>query len=145
MEVWQIWCVFGLLLLILEMFTPVLFFINLSLAAFLTAIFAYSGMHFMSQTVTFAVMSVILIIFLRPLMVDKIKPKNSFTGIQGKYIGHDATVVKEVTVNDGRIALYGEEWNARSLNNETIPVGAVVKIKNNDSLIMYVEEVKEQA
>lgn len=140
---WQIWCIAGIVLLILEMFTPAVFFINLAFAAFIAAIFAKAGISVLAQSVVFAVFSVVFIVFLRPLMVKKIKNGNFLTGIGGKYIEHEAKVVKEVTKEDGRIALYGEEWNARAIDDEVIPVGAMVKIKSNDSLIMYVEKIKE--
>lgn len=140
---WQIWCIAGILLLILEMFTPAVFFINLAFAAFITAIFAQSGASVLAQSFVFSVFSLIFIIFLRPLMVNRIRTRNFLTGINGKYIDHEAKVVKEVTREDGRIALYGEEWNARALDDEVIPVGSIVKIKSNDSLIMYVEKIKE--
>lgn len=143
MDSWQIWCIAGILLLILEMFTPVIFFINLAFAAFVTAIFSYLGFSFLAQSVLFSVFSIIFILFLRPLMVKKIKTKNHLTGINGQYIDHEATVVEEVTKNNGRIALYGEEWNAKTLEDEVIPIGSKVRIKSNDSLIMYVEKIKE--
>lgn len=143
MDVWQIWCIAGIILLILEMFTPAMFFINLSIAAIITAIFSYFDASFLVQAIVFSICSLILIVFLRPFMVKIIKTKNGSTGISGKYIEHEAKVVKEVTKNDGRIALYGEEWNARSINDDVIPVGSMVRIKSNDSIIMYVEMIKE--
>lgn len=141
MEVWQIWCVFGLLLLILEMFTPALFFLNLALAAFFTAILAYFGISYIVQTVFFALISSLLILFLRPFLVSKLRSNNSQTGIGAKYIGHEAKVIKEVTKTSGRIALYGEDWDARTLNDEVIPVDSVVNIIKNDSLILFVEKL----
>lgn len=140
MEIWQIWCVFGLLLLILEMFTPALFFLNLAFAAFFTAIFAHSGVTFISQTIVFSITSVLLIIFLRPFILLKIKTNNAQTGVEAKYIGHEAKVINEITKTSGRISIYGEDWNARTLNGENIPVDSVVKIVKNESLIMYVEK-----
>lgn len=145
MDGWQIWCIAGIILLILEMFTPAIFFINLAFAAFITAIFNYLGFSFLAQSIIFSLFSVVFIVFLRPFMVKIIKTKNNSnsTGISGKYINHEAKVVKEITKNDGRIALYGEEWNARAVDDEVIPIGSIVKIKSNDSIIMYVEKIKE--
>lgn len=140
MEIWQIWCVFGLFLLILEMFTPALFFLSLAFAAFLTAIFSYFEITYVSQSIIFALSSILLIVFLRPFLLSKIKTNNSQTGIGAKYIGHEAKVIEDVTSTSGRISIYGEDWNARTLNEEVIPVGSVVKIIKNESIIMFVEK-----
>lgn len=143
MEIWQIWCSIGLILLLLEMFTPALFFINLAIAAFFSAIFAYLGYSFLTQTIVFSILAILCISFLRPFMLQKIKNNGKKTGIEDKYIGHQAKVVHDVTATSGRIALYGEEWDARSVNDDLIPQGSFVKILKNESLIMYVESVKE--
>lgn len=140
MVVWQVWCAAGILLLIIEMFTPALFFLNLAVAAFISAIFAYYGFSFIVQTIVFAIVAALLILFLRPLMLSKIKHKSQETGMNDKYIGKVAKVVKEITNDSGRIAIYGEEWDARTCNDEVIPVGTNVIINSNESIIMYVEK-----
>ncbi len=143
MEIWQIWCICAFVLLILEMFTPTLFFLNLSLAALVVSVFSYFGFSFIAQAVMFTIISISLIAFLRPLLVKKINGKDKQTGISAKYINNIATVVNEVTELSGRIAIYGEEWDARSMNDEVIPVGSKVKIVKNESLIMFVEKYEE--
>lgn len=140
---WQMWCLIGLILLIIEMFTPTLFFLNLAISAMFTAIAAYFGIPFIWQTIIFSIFSIMLVIFIRPIMISKIKNNNGKTGIESKYINQTATVVSEVTAHKGRISIYGEEWDARSINNETIPVSSFVKIIRNESIIMYVESIKE--
>ena len=42
MEMWQMWAVAGAVLVILEMFTPAMFFLNLALACFGVAAAAFS-------------------------------------------------------------------------------------------------------
>ena len=60
------------------------------------------------------------------------------TGIDGKYIGKIAKVVKSVNKNEGVISIYGERWEARS--DENIEAGLDAEIIKNDSLIMYVKK-----
>ena len=46
------------------------------------------------------------------------------------------------TIDKGqRIAIFGEEWQAKSLNGETIAKGRYVKIVKNDSIVMFVEPI----
>ncbi len=139
MEIWQVWCIAAFVLLILEMFTPALFFLNLALAALIVALFSYFGFSFVAQAFVFLVVSVSLIAFLRPFIMKKRNGKEKLTGINDKYINNVAKVVQEVTKEEGRIAIYGEEWNARSVEEEVISVGEKVKIVKNENLIMYVE------
>ena len=51
-------------------------------------------------------------------------------------------MLETVTENNGRIAIFGEEGQAKSLNGETIEKGAQAKIVKNDSIIMYVVPIE---
>ena len=145
MDMWiklLILCVF---FLILEMFTPALFFINLSFAALCAAIASYLGYSNTVITVVFAVVSIVAILIVRPLFLKNMQTKKTETGIEDKYIGKVAKVVEEVTSRSGRISIYGEEWNAvlKSPGENPVPAGKDVKIISNDSIVLTVEEIKE--
>ena len=145
MDIWiklLILCVF---FLILEMFTPALFFINLSFAALCAAIASYLGYSNIVITVVFAVVSIVAILIVRPLFLKSMQTKKTETGIEDKYIGKIARVVEEVTARNGRISIYGEEWNAvlKSSDENPVPAGKDVKIISNDSIVLTVEEIKE--
>lgn len=131
--------------LILEMFTPALFFINLSFAALCAAIASYLGYSNTVITVIFVAVSIVTILFVRPLFLKNMKSKKTDTGMEDKYIGKTARVVEEVSIRGGRVAIYGEEWNAvlKTSEEQSIPVGSDVKIVSNDSIILTVEEIKE--
>lgn len=58
------------------------------------------------------------------------------------YIGKTANVIETVDANNGRIAVFGEEWQAKSLNGEVIEKGQQVKIIKNDSIVMFVVPVE---
>ena len=58
------------------------------------------------------------------------------------YAGKTASVVETVTENSGRIAIFGEEWQAKSLNGETIEKGKYAKIVKNDSIVFYVVPIE---
>ncbi len=141
MTVWQ-FCLFaGLAFLILEMFLPFTFFLSMAIGAFLTAIVA---VWFVSKTVlipTFAVLSVLSLLIFRPFLAKYQKTtKEQETGLESKYIGQKAKVVKTVTKNEGAITIYGERWEARSEDDEEIPEGTEATIVKNESLVMYVKK-----
>ena len=140
MEYWQLWCLVSIIFFIVEMFTPVNFFLNLGLACLISAIAAYFNATFTIQMILFTVFSALFLIFLRPFLVYKKKGENDGE-FDEKYKGKTAVVTEKVTTDSGRIAIYGETWQAKSQNGEEIEVGSQIKIVNIDSIIMYVEKV----
>ncbi len=140
MEVWQVWGVIGILLIIVEMFTPVLFFLNLAIAAIITGVVSYyTPLNGTWQVLVFAAASIVLLAFLRPILL-KIKDTPDKTGMD-TYIGQEAKVTQKITKDSGRIALFGEAWDARSLNDNAIDENEAVRIVSRDGLTMYVEKI----
>lgn len=140
MEMWLLLLIMAVVFLVLEMFTPTLFFINLAVAAAISAIFAYLGFSSLVVTIVFLVVAIATIWLVRPILLKQINEKKVSTGLDDKYIGKIAKVVKEVSKTDGRVAIYGEEWQAVT-DGENIPAGAEVKILSNDSIIFKVEKI----
>lgn len=136
---WQFLCVVGIAFVILEIFTPSMFFLNFALAAFITAIASLVTLNHFALVLIFFVFSFISFVFLRPILLRR-NSKDTETGIEGKYIGKVAKVTEEVTKDRGVITIYGERWEARSLGEQSIPAGVDVKIVRNDGLIMFVEK-----
>lgn len=139
MEIWQILAICGVGFIILEMFTPSMFFLNFALSAFITAGVSLFFKEPYILAIIFFVLSFISFIFLRPVIMKRFN-KEKETGINSKYIGQVAKAEEEITSNSGVISIYGERWDARSENGETIPTGSEVKIIRNESIIMYVEK-----
>lgn len=140
MEIWQILAICGVAFVILEMFTPSMFFLNFALSAFLTAGLAVYFKNPYTLAIAFVVLSFVSFIFLRPIIMKRFA-KSKETGLNSKYIGQIAKVENEITATNGSITIYGERWDARSENNDTIPTGSEVRIVRNESIIMYVERL----
>ena len=135
----QIWCIAGLTFCIIEIFTPAMFFLNIGLACFIAAIAASLGLLFWYQVIIFTVSSAIFLIWLRPIIL-KHKESDKPETID-MYMGKTAKVVEKVTPSGGRISIFGEEWQAKSLNNEEFEINSEVKIVKNDSIVMFVEKI----
>ena len=140
MLVWQFLCVIGIAFVILEIFTPSMFFLNFALAAFITAGISLITLNKFALVLAFFLLSFLSFVFLRPILLRR-NSKDTETGMEGKYIGKTARVTEEVTAERGVITIYGERWEARTEKGEVIPAGAEVKILRNDSLIMYVTKI----
>lgn len=137
MGAWQILAGIGLIFLILEMTVPTMFFLNFAVAAFITAVCAIYIYNWTALIIIFVALSLVSLIFLRPLLVKKTN-KSQETGIAAKYIGKTAKVIETITPNSGAISIYDERWEARA--DHEIPAGSEVEIERNESLVMYVKE-----
>ena len=134
---WQILSIIGIAFVILEIFTPSMFFLNFALAAFITALISIYVSNLFALVLIFFILSFLSFAFLRPILLKK-KHHSTETGISGKYIGKIAQAAEEISEKSGVITIYGERWEARSEDKSVIPAGADVKIVRNDSLVMYV-------
>ena len=136
LDFWQIWCVAGVIFFIIEVFSPAMFFFNLALACLGVAVIAYLGFAIIWQVLVFGLLSAIFLIWLRPLCIKN--QNQDRTETTDMYVGKTATVIEDVNSENGKIAVFGEEWQAKSLNGEQISKGSYVKIVKNDSIVMFV-------
>ena len=141
MPLWELLCVVGVGFVILEIFTPSMFFLNFALASFITALASVYIANKFALVLIFFVLSFLSFAFLRPIIMKK-NTKETKTGIEDKYIGRAAKVVEEVSEYKGVISIYDERWEARSEDKSVIPAGAEVKIIRNESLIMSVTKLE---
>ena len=140
MILWEILGICGIAFIILEIFTPSMFFLNFAISAFICAIVSIFTTNIALLTCLFFILSFVSIIFLRPILLKKFT-KDTISEIDDKYINKVVNTNSEIDGNKGEISIYGERWDARSDNGETIPAGSQVKILRVESIIMYVEKV----
>ncbi len=140
MDLWQLWLLIGVIILIVDMFTTTLFLVNISLAFFLTAIVAYFGGNIFWQMGVLLVFSSLFLVFLRPLLIRKLKTGETKSA-DDMYVGQAAKVIEKTDNLSGRIAVYGEEWHAKSKDNQVFEVNENVKIIAQDGLIMIVDKI----
>ena len=139
---WQICLIIGFLFLILEMFTPSMFFLNFAVAAFICAVLSCFIQNIFWLIIIFSVLSVVFIFTLRPLLMKNRNNNDTKTGMESKYVGKSAVVIEEIDSNKGAVSIYDERWQARNVEEGVIPVNANVEIVGYDSLIMKVKEIK---
>lgn len=136
LDLWQIFLILAMIFLLIEMFVPMLFFVNFALACFVVASLTIYTNDITVLTVVAVILSGLFLWLLRPILMEKLHAK---TGVEDKYIGKIVKVIEPINSNGGAITIYGERWNAKA--DEEIEAGADVKIIRNDSLILYVEKV----
>ncbi|MDD3594499.1 MAG: NfeD family protein [Candidatus Gastranaerophilales bacterium] len=138
MELWLVWLISGIVLVILEIFTPTLFLLSIAFACFIVAFLSWLEFSLLWQAIVFAILAVLLIKFIRPLFISKVKDDTN-TNI---YNDKEATVIEQVDNAQlkGRIKVFDEEWAAKSVDDSVIESGSVVIIEKIESMSAIVRK-----
>jgi membrane protein implicated in regulation of membrane protease activity len=139
MEVWLIWLVVAVVLVIAEAFSLSAALGVVGAAALVTAGVAAAGLWLPLQFVVFAVAATVGVVLVRPIALRHMhQPQLERFGVDA-LVGKRAYVLREVTDRDGLIRIDGEEWSARAFDDfAVIPVGAAVDVMRISGTTAYV-------
>lgn len=140
-----IWLGVVALLLIIEAATVGLTTIWFAGGALVAAIASGLGAGQALQWILFIVVSLVLLIFTRPLAVRYMNKGVEKTNVN-RLIGEKAVVIQDISnlEQTGQVRVGDVEWMARTESDEVrIPEKAVVVIREVQGVKLIVEEVKE--
>ena len=136
---WQVWAIIAVLCLILELSSGDFFIICFSIGAVFAVIGAAVGLNAYWQLATFALFSLLSVLFVRPLALrylhknDPNKPSNA-----DALLGRTGRVTEAIkSGSSGYIQIDGDLWKAVSQTD--IPVGSTVRVIGRESTIVTVE------
>ena len=137
MHIW-VWLALAGGFVILELLTLSLIFVSFAIAALAGALGAALWNSSNLQWISFAVVAVLTLGFLRPFARKYLFKKNSeaHTGIDA-LISSPATTLTKVTPDGGTIRLRNETWTARC-ETEEIPKGTDVTVTRIDGAVAIV-------
>ena len=132
MSTWWLWILAALVSGIIEVMIVSFVFLMLAIGALAAGIAAACGANLMVQLIVFIIVSVALLVVLRPFLKGRIERSNSYvpSNTDG-LIGKTAYVTETVGERHGRIQFTGGEWSARTEGPE-LPVGAEVRVDRID-------------
>ena len=136
-----IWLVILIVLLVIEVITlglSTIWFAGGALAAFIAALL---GANVAVQVVLFLAVSIILLIFTRPVVMRMLNKHKTATNAES-LIGEQAIVTQTINnlMGRGEVFINGLEWMARSQQyNDTIEKDTVVRILRIDGVKLIVE------
>ena len=110
--------------------------------ALVAAIVAYFGGQTWLQVIAFLTVSLVLLLFTRPIAVKYFNKDRAKTNVESM-IGRQAIVVSEIDnlQGIGCVSVGGNEWSARSVDEEGhIPVGSVVIVENVNGVKLMVRK-----
>ena len=142
MEVWHIWVIVALVFFILEIFTSGFAVACFSIGAVGAAISAACGGSILWQMVIFAILSIVALIFVRPVVIKLFYKEDDGCKTNGDaLIGREGRVSEGIdpASGKGRVAIDGDDWKAVSADGNPIPKGSTVEVVSRDSVIITVK------
>ena len=133
---WLIWLSAGIILAILEVFTPGFFIVGIGVSLVITALPAALGLPFWVQLLVCGVMILIFFLLVRPLVMKIPHSDGKKTGTAA-LMGEEGIVVETITrIEGGRVKVGGEVWKAKS--DETIEKDSLVIVTGVEGVTLNV-------
>ena len=138
MEMYLLWAVTGIVLIIIEMLTGTFYLLVLGIAALAAAAAAYLGQSFWVQAVTVAAVSVLGVI-----LIKRFRGADQPVADQGLDIGQAVTLEAWISEPDGlaRVKYRNAQWEAQVSGDRT-PGGRVFYIHAVDGNTLRVSAAK---
>lgn len=135
------WVAITVICVVIETMTLALTTIWFGISAFVMVFLAFLPIPFAMQLFIFVVLSLILLIFTRPLVQKKLSQKKITTNYE-RVIGQIAVVTKKITAIDkGAIKINGMEWTAAVRENITLEKGSKCVIEEIAGVTAYVKQI----
>ena len=132
MTTWWLWILAALVCGIIEVMSVSFVFLMFAIGALAAGIAAACGANLMVQLIVFIIVSVALLVVLRPFLKGRIERSNNYVPSNtDRLIGKSGYVTETVGERHGRIQFSGGEWSARTEGPE-LPVGAEVRVDRID-------------
>jgi membrane protein implicated in regulation of membrane protease activity len=143
MEIYVVWFITALILLIVELFTASFGVVCFSFGAAAAGVASYCGLSTIWQLFIFSAVSFIAFVFIRPFVVKfLLKKKDEVLTNADAIVGRQAIVTEEINSdkNTGRVKIDGDDWKAEA--SEILAVGVKVEVISRDSIILKVKSLK---
>lgn len=141
MEIWHIWVIAALVLVVVEIFTQGFAVLCLAFGAGAAAIAAACSAELTGQLIWFSVVTLISFVLVRPMLLKFFrKGRAGRESGTAALKGREAVVSERISVadNTGRVAVDGDDWKAVSSDGSVIEKGIRVIILDVDSVILKV-------
>ena len=142
-NLWLIWVIISIVCLILELSSGDFFILCFAIGAAVSAIVAGCGANLTVQIITFAVISALSLLLVRPALIKKLhKPHRERLSNAEAMIGQTGRVSEPIEAGGyGRIAIDGDDWKAKSVDGSAIAKDTRVRVVKMESIIITVEPI----
>ena len=142
-NLWLLWVIISIVCLILELSSGDFFILCFAIGAAVSAIVAGCGANLTVQIITFAVVSALSLLLVRPALIKKLhKPHRERLSNAEAMIGQQGRVSETIEAGGyGRVAIDGDDWKAKSADGSAIDKDTRVRVVKMESIIVTVEPV----
>lgn len=135
------WLAVVAVMLVIEIFTMGLTTIWFSLGAVAAAIAAALGTPLWVQILLFSVVSVLIMLLVRPFAIKFMDKNKTKTNIE-EIIGEQAEVIEDIDNQRerGKVRYRGVEWMARSVDGSKLTVGEMVTVESVSGVKLIVRK-----
>lgn len=140
-----LWAGVAILAIVLEVFTVDLTFALLAGGAVAAAGAAALGVPVLGQIALALGVSAVGLIVIRPIALRHLRPHRLRTGVDA-IPGTQGRALTEVTIEQGRMRIRGEEWTARldpEVTAEPVPAGTLLVVTRIDGATALVHPIDE--
>lgn len=125
---WATWLGIAVVLAVVEMLSLDLVLLMFAVGALAAGAAAAVGAPIWITLPVFAVVSLLLLLLVRPPVVAKLHAGPTLQTGHDNLVGTTAVVLEPVDARGGRIQLRGELWSARSSHDDVFDTGAEVRV-----------------
>ena len=135
------WVAVTILCIVIETFTLSLTTIWFAISAFVMVFLAFTPLPFAAQLSIFVVLSLVLLIFTRPLLKKKLNQKKIATNYE-RTIGQIAVVTRKITaLEKGTVKINGMEWTATVKDDIVLEEGTKCIVEEIAGVTACVKEI----
>ena len=136
-----VWVAVTIICVVIESLTLSLTTIWFGISSFVLVFLAFTPIPFGAQLFIFVALSLVLLIFTRPVVKKKINQKQIATNYE-RIIGQIAIVTKKITALDkGSVKINGMEWTAAVKEDITLEKGSKCIIEEIAGVTAYVKSI----
>ncbi len=135
------WVAVTIICVVIESLTLALTTIWFGISAFVMVFLAFTPLPFPAQLFIFVALAMVLLIFTRPVVKQKINQKKIATNYE-RIIGQIAVVTKKITATDkGSVKINGMEWTAAVREDVVLEEGSKCIVEEIAGVTAYVKSI----
>ena len=141
---WYYWLILGILLIIIEIFTPGFVLASFGIGCLLAALGSFLGFNIYIQITLFCFGTLFVFFTIRPLYKKHILPEKDQEPTNVDALkGQQARVIEKIDPDQdsGRVKIGGEDWRAVTENGSTIESGEKVEVLRIEGVKAIVRKI----
>lgn len=146
MSIWLIWIIAGVILFILEIFTPGFLLACFGVGCMATGVSTYLGAGLKIQILSFALSTMIVFFGVRPFVLKYLfREKDIKRTNVDALIGASGFVISTIDPSSrtGRVNIKGEDWKGVSVSEEIIEKDTKVIVRKVEGTKVIVERLND--